>query len=210
MTPFTAFAGIAAPFPMANVDTDTIVPARFMKTVERSGLGRAAFADLRFESDGSERPDFVLNQPQFRDAEIVIAYENFGCGSSREHAPWALRDYGIRCIIAPSFADIFHNNSFKNGLLLISLEREICDRLMNDARMGGNARFGIDLAGQLIVPPNGEGIKFEIDPTRKHKLLNGIDDIGETLIREQQISAFEDRHGVERAWLFGPVVDESR
>jgi 3-isopropylmalate/(R)-2-methylmalate dehydratase small subunit len=191
MDKFTSLTGIAAPLPMANVDTDKIIPARFLKTIKRSGLGKHLFAGLRYENDTVEKPDFVLNAPQYRHAEILIAHENFGCGSSREHAPWALLDFGIRCVIAPSFADIFFNNCFKNGILPVVLPREICDRLMEDAEHGSNARLKIDLEAQTITRPDGEAISFEVDPFRRHCLLNGLDDIGQTLQRESAISSFE-------------------
>jgi len=203
MTPFTTLTGVAAPLPLANVDTDKIIPSRFLKTIERKGLGRAAFADLRFNDDGSEKPEFVLNQEPYRHAEILVTHENFGCGSSREHAPWALLDFGIRCVIAPDFADIFHNNSFKNGILPIRLSREICDRLMEDARMGANARLSVDLARQVVIRPNGEEIPFEVDPLRKHRLLNGLDDIGETMQRANVIQGFEEKQRAAQPWLYG-------
>jgi 3-isopropylmalate/(R)-2-methylmalate dehydratase small subunit len=203
MTPFTTLTGVAAPLPMANVDTDKIIPARFLKTIERKGLGRAAFADMRFNDDGSEKPDFVLNREPYRAAEILIAHENFGCGSSREHAPWALLDFGIRCVIAPDFADIFFNNSFKNGILPIKLPREICDLLMEDARMGANSRITVDLARQVVVRPNGEEIPFDVDPLRKHRLLNGLDDIGETMQRASVIDGFEQKQRAAQPWLYG-------
>ena len=193
MQPFTVLTGIAAPMPLQNVDTDKIIPARFLKTIKRSGLGVHLFDGLRYDAEGRERPEFVLNQPPYREAEILIAHENFGCGSSREHAPWALLDFGIRCVIAPSFADIFFNNSFKNGVLPIVLPRAVCDALMEDAGMGANARLTVDLARQVVVRPNGEEIAFEIEPLRKHLLLNGLDDIGQTLQHSDAITAFEAR-----------------
>jgi 3-isopropylmalate/(R)-2-methylmalate dehydratase small subunit len=203
VTPFTTLTGIAAPLPIANVDTDKIIPARFLKTIERKGLGRAAFADMRFNDDGSEKPDFVLNREPYRAAEILIAHENFGCGSSREHAPWALLDFGIRCVIAPDFADIFFNNSFKNGILPIKLPREICDMLMEDAKMGANSRITVDLARQVVARPNGEEIPFEVDPLRKHRLLHGLDDIGETMQRATVIEGFEQKQRAAQPWLYG-------
>jgi 3-isopropylmalate/(R)-2-methylmalate dehydratase small subunit len=201
MEKFTRLTGVAAPLPMANVDTDKIIPARFLKTIKRTGLGVHLFDTLRYKPDGSENSNFVLNQEPYRKAEILIAHENFGCGSSREHAPWALLDFGIRCVIAPDFADIFHNNTFKNGILPIRLPREICDQLIEDARMGGNARITVDLEAQVVVRPNGEKIKFEIDPLRRHLLLNGLDDIGQTLQRTPAIDAYEARQRTERSWL---------
>ncbi len=191
MQPFTKLTGTAAPLPLANVDTDKIIPARFLKTIKRTGLGVHLFDTLRYDADGKERPEFVLNQPAYRHSEILIAHENFGCGSSREHAPWALLDFGIRCVIAPDFADIFHNNCFKNGILPIRLPREICDQLMEDARLGGNARLTVDLERQVVVRPSGEEIPFEIDAFRKHTLLNGLDDIGQTLQRTAAIDKYE-------------------
>jgi len=201
MQPFTTLTGVAAPLPLANVDTDKIIPARFLKTIKRSGLGVHLFDTLRFDENGAERPDFVLNQEPYRHAEILIAHENFGCGSSREHAPWALLDFGIRCVIAPDFADIFHTNTFKNGILPIKLPREICDQLMDDAKLGGNARITVDLQAQEVVRPNGERIKFEIDPFRKHSLLNGLDDIGQTLQHTSAIDGYEARQQAEKSWM---------
>ncbi len=198
MQAFTRLTGVAAPLPQANVDTDKIIPARFLKTIKRTGLGVHLFDTLRYDAEGKERPDFILNQEPYRHAEILIAHENFGCGSSREHAPWALLDFGIRCVIAPDFADIFHNNTFKNGILPIRLPREVCDQLMEDARLGGNARITVDLEAQEVVRPNGERIRFEIDPFRKHLLLNGLDDIGQTLQHEPQIDSYEAK---QPAWM---------
>jgi 3-isopropylmalate/(R)-2-methylmalate dehydratase small subunit len=188
--------------PEANVDTDKIIPARFLKTIERSGLGKSLFANRRYNEDGSENPDFVLNQEPYRQAEILIAYENFGCGSSREHAPWALLDFGIRCVIAPDFGDIFHNNSFKNGILPIRLPRAICEMLIEDAKLGANARLTVDLERQVVVRPNGEEIPFEVDPFRKHLLLNGLDDIGQTLQHKSAIDSFEARQKAAQPWLY--------
>ncbi len=206
MEPFTTLTGVAAPLPLANVDTDKIIPARFLKTIKRSGLGVHLFDTLRFDENGAERPDFVLNQEPYRHAEILIAHENFGCGSSREHAPWALLDFGIRCVIAPDFADIFHTNTFKNGILPIKLPREICDQLMDDAKLGGNARITVDLAAQEVVRPNGERIHFEIDPFRKHSLLNGLDDIGQTMQHTPAIDGYEARQRAEKSWMPDIVV----
>ena len=191
MQAFTKLTGVAAPLPMANVDTDKIIPARFLKTIKRTGLGVHLFDTLRYDASGDERPEFVLNQPAYRHSEILIAHENFGCGSSREHAPWALLDFGIRCVIAPDFADIFHGNCFKNGILPIRLPREICDQLMDDARLGGNARVTVDLERQVVVRPSGEEIPFEIDAFRKHTLLNGLDDIDQTLMHAPAIDTYE-------------------
>ena len=201
MTPFTTLTGVAAPLPIANVDTDKIIPAQFLKTIKRSGLGVHLFQTLRYLPDGSENPEFVLNRAPYRGAEILIAHENFGCGSSREHAPWALLDFGIRCVIAPDFADIFHGNTFKNGILPIRLPRAVCDLLMEDARLGGNARLTVDLARQVVVRPSGEEIPFEVDPFRKHLLLNGLDDIGQTLQHKAAIDGFEANRSREQSWL---------
>jgi len=191
MTPFSTLTAVAAPLNMANVDTDKIIPARFLKTIKRSGLGVHLFSSLRYNDDDSEKPDFVLNQPKYRHAEILVAGENFGCGSSREHAPWALLDFGIRCVIAPSFADIFHGNCFKNGILPIALPASVCEELMADAAMGTNARLTIDLAAQVVVRPDGTKIPFEVDAFRKHCLLNGLDDIGLTLAHAAAITTYE-------------------
>jgi 3-isopropylmalate/(R)-2-methylmalate dehydratase small subunit len=197
MQPFTVLTGNAAPLNMANVDTDKIIPARFLKTIKRSGLGVSLFSNLRYNEDGSEKPDFVLNQPKYRQAEILVAGENFGCGSSREHAPWALLDFGIRCVIAPSFADIFFGNCFKNGILPVILPADICAKLMEDAALGPNARLTVDLERQVVIRPDGEEISFSVDPFRKNCLLNGLDDIGLTLEHETAISTFE---AAEPAW----------
>jgi 3-isopropylmalate/(R)-2-methylmalate dehydratase small subunit len=202
VTPFTTLTGIAAPLPSANVDTDQIIPARFLKTIARTGLGKSLFANLRFNEDGSEKPGFVLNQEPYRRAEVLVAFENFGCGSSREHAPWALLDFGIRCVIAPDFADIFHNNCFKNGILPVRLPREICEKLMEDARLGANARVTVDLERQVVVRPNGEEIPFQVDPLRRHLLLNGLDDIGQTLQHGTAIDGFEARQKAAQPWLY--------
>jgi 3-isopropylmalate/(R)-2-methylmalate dehydratase small subunit len=202
MQPFTTLTGIAAPLPQANVDTDKIIPARFLKTIARTGLGKSLFANIRYREDGSENPDFVLNQEPWRKAEILVAHENFGCGSSREHAPWALLDYGIRCVIAPSFGDIFHNNSFKNGILPIRLPREICDKLIEDTKLGANARVTVDLARQVVVRPNGEEIPFEVDQLRKHLLLNGLDDIGQTMQHAPAIDGYEAKQRAAQPWLY--------
>ena len=206
MQAFTELTGVAAPLPLANVDTDKIIPARFLKTIKRTGLGKNLFDTLRYDSAGAERPDFVLNQPAFRHAEVLIAHENFGCGSSREHAPWALLDFGIRCVIAPSFADIFHNNCYKNGILPVTLPREVCDQLMEDAALGGNARITIDLERQLVIRPNGEEIHFDIDPFQKHLMLNGLDDIGQTMQRAPAIDRFETTRMTDQPWFPGISV----
>jgi 3-isopropylmalate/(R)-2-methylmalate dehydratase small subunit len=206
MDKFAVLTGIAAPLPVANVDTDKIIPARFLKTIKRTGLGVHLFDTLRYDGQGRERPDFVLNQEPYRHAEILIAHENFGCGSSREHAPWALLDFGIRCVIAPDFGDIFHANTFKNGMLPIRLPREVCDLLMQDTRLGENARLTIDLERQVVVRPNGEEVHFEIDPFRKHLLLNGLDDIGQTLQHASAIARYEARQRQEKPWQPGIAV----
>jgi 3-isopropylmalate/(R)-2-methylmalate dehydratase small subunit len=201
MQPFTTLTGIAAPLPLPNVDTDKIIPARFLKTILRTGLGKNLFDTLRYQADGSENPDFILNREPYRRAEILISGPNFGCGSSREHAPWALLDFGIRCVIAPDFADIFFNNCFKNGILPIKLPQEVCDTLAADAALGANARLTVDLERQVVVRPNGEEIPFEVDPFRKHCLLNGLDDIGQTMAHAPAIDAFEARRRAAQPWL---------
>jgi 3-isopropylmalate/(R)-2-methylmalate dehydratase small subunit len=203
MEAFTTLTGIAAPMPAANVDTDKIIPARFLKSISRSGFGKHLFANMRFNPDGSENPDFVLNQEPYRKAEVLIAFENFGCGSSREHAPWALLDFGIRCVIAPDFADIFNNNCFKNGVLPVRLPREVCEQLMEDARLGGNARITVDLEREVVVRPSGEEIPFKIDPLRRHLLLNGLDDIGQTMQHAGSIDSFEAKQKAAQPWLYG-------
>ncbi len=201
MQAFTILTGIAAPMPQANIDTDKIIPARFLKSIERSGFGKNLFANYRYMPDGSENPDFVLNQEPYRKAEVLIAFENFGCGSSREHAPWALLDFGIRCVIAPDFADIFHNNSFKNGVLPVKLPRAVCEQLMEDSRMGGNAKLTIDLEREVVVRPNGEEIPFKIDPLRRHLMLNGLDDIGQTMQHVSAIDSYEAKQRATQPWL---------
>ena len=200
MDAFTTLTAVAAPLPAANVDTDKIIPARFLKTIKRSGLGVHLFDALRYLPDGAERPEFVLNQPDYRQAEILIAHENFGCGSSREHAAWALLDFGIRCVIAPSFADIFHGNALKNGILPIALPKAVCDALMADAAMGGNARITVDLEREVVIRPSGEEISFAVDPMRRHFLLNGLDDIGQTLQHEASITAYEQTRAAAQPW----------
>jgi 3-isopropylmalate/(R)-2-methylmalate dehydratase small subunit len=200
MQPFTKLTGVAAPLPMVNVDTDMIIPKQFLKTTKRTGLGSALFFEMRTRPDGSENPDFVLNKPAYRNAKLLIAGANFGCGSSREHAPWALLDFGIRCVIAPSFADIFYNNCFKNGILPIALPQAEVDRLMGDASLGANAVISIDLEQEEITRPDGSRIHFEIDPFRKQCLLNGWDDIGLTMRHEKEIADFESRRRVSEPW----------
>ena len=200
MDKFTELTAIAAPMPTENIDTDQIIPARFLKTIQRTGLGKNAFAAQRYDADGNEKPDFVLNQEPYRHAEILITYDNLGCGSSREHAPWALLDFGIRCVIAPSFADIFFNNCFKNGILPIRLPREICESLMEDAQMGANARITIDLENQVVQRPDGSTIPFEVDSFRKHMLIEGLDDIGQTLQHDSAIQSFEQKRQRDESW----------
>jgi 3-isopropylmalate/(R)-2-methylmalate dehydratase small subunit len=202
MQKFTTLRGVAAPLPMINVDTDMIIPKQFLKTIKRTGLGKNLFDELRYEMDGREKPDFVLNQPAYRRAQILVAGENFGCGSSREHAPWALLDFGIRCVIASSFADIFYNNCFKNGILPIKLPQSEVDKLMDDAKRGSNAIVTIDLEKQEITGPDSGHIHFEIDPFRKHCLLNGLDDIGLTLEKAASIDSFEARDRLARPWMW--------
>jgi 3-isopropylmalate/(R)-2-methylmalate dehydratase small subunit len=201
MDAFTTLTAVAAPMPMANIDTDKVIPARVLKTIKRSGLGVHLFDALRFDQNGNERPEFILNQEPYRKSQVIIAHENFGCGSSREHAPWALLDFGIRCVIAPSFGDIFYTNSVKNGILPIRLPREICDQLIDDAKLGGNARVTIDLARQVVIRPNGEEIHFEIDPFRKHSLLHGLDDIGQTLQHRGRIDSYETTKRQAQPWM---------
>jgi 3-isopropylmalate/(R)-2-methylmalate dehydratase small subunit len=201
MDKFTTLTGVAAPLPMVNVDTDMIIPKQYLKTIKRTGLSKGLFYELRTDRDGNEDPDFVLNQPAYKKAKILVAGDNFGCGSSREHAPWALLDFGIRCIIAPSFADIFYNNCFKNGILPIRLPQEQVDQLTEDAEKGANATLTVDLEKQEITRPNGETIKFEIEEFRKYCLLNGLDDIGLTLQKKDAIEDYESRQQQERPWL---------
>ncbi|HEX2841658.1 3-isopropylmalate dehydratase small subunit [Hyphomicrobium sp.] len=200
MQKFTKLTGVAAPFPLRNVDTDMIIPKQFLKTIKRTGLGKALFYELRYDQSGKENPDFVLNKPAYRKAEILVTGDNFGCGSSREHAPWALLDYGFRCVIAPDFADIFYNNCFQNGILAIKLPQDQVDKLIDDASRGANATLSIDLEAQEIRGPDGGVIKFDIDPFRKHCLINGLDNIGLTLEKEKAIRDFEARDGAARPW----------
>src|SRR6266566_2141898 len=201
MQKFTVLTGVAAPLPMINVDTDKIIPKQHLKTIARAGLGKGLFAEMRYNSDGSEKPDFVLNKPPYRKAKILVTGENFGCGSSREHAPWALLDFGITCVIASSFADIFYNNCFKNGILPIKLPQADVDKLMDDAERGANAIVTVDLERQEITGPDGGMVKFDIDPFRKHCLLNGLDDIGLTLVKADKIESYEQRAKAARPWL---------
>jgi 3-isopropylmalate/(R)-2-methylmalate dehydratase small subunit len=201
MQKFTTLTGVAAPLPLRNVDTDMIIPKQFLKTIKRTGLGKSLFFELRYDQAGKEVEDFVLNQPAYRKARILVTGENFGCGSSREHAPWALMDFGIRCIIAPDFADIFYNNCFQNGILPIKLPQADVDKLMDDASRGANATLTIDLEAQEIRGPDGGVIHFDIDPFRKHCLLNGLDNIGLTLEKQKAIESFEEKARTARPWL---------
>ena len=200
MTPFTTLTGIAAPMPLVNIDTDMIIPKQFLKTIARTGLGKNLFDEMRYNLDGSEISDFVLNQPAYRRAEIIIAGDNFGCGSSREHAPWALLDFGIRCVVATSFADIFYNNCFKNGILPVVMPQEVVDILMNDAKRGENARQTIDLIAQTVTTSDGQVFAFDVDAHRKHCLINGLDDIGLTLEKASAIDAYEAKAANTRSW----------
>jgi len=201
MEKFTKLRGVAAPFNMINIDTDKILPKQFLKTIKRSGLGKHLFTELRYTDDGSENPDFVLNKTSYRDSNIIVAGDNFGCGSSREHAPWALLDFGIKCVISTSFADIFYNNCFKNGILPIVVNKQQLDQLMDDAENGANAVLDVDLEAQEIVRPSGEKVTFEIDEFRKHCLINGLDDIGLTMEKEENIDDFEKRRAAEQPWV---------
>ncbi|MBW8285513.1 MAG: 3-isopropylmalate dehydratase small subunit [Rhizobium sp.] len=200
MEKFTKLTGVAAPLPVVNVDTDMIIPKDYLKTIKRTGLGQGLFAEARFKEDGSENPDFVLNKPAYRNAQILVAGDNFGCGSSREHAPWALLDFGIRCVISTSFADIFYNNCFKNGILPIVVSPEDLDKLMDDANRGSNAVLSVDLESQEITGPDGGTIKFDIDAFKRHCLLNGLDDIGLTLEKASSIAAFEKANAQTHPW----------
>ena len=193
MDKFTVLTGVAAPLPILNVDTDMIIPKQYLKTIKRTGLGEGLFAEMRYREDGSENPDFVLNKPAYRKAQILVAGDNFGCGSSREHAPWALLDFGIRCVISTSFADIFYNNCFKNGILPITVSPEDLEKLFDDAERGANATLTIDLEAQEIRGPDGGCVTFDLDPFRKHCLLNGLDDIGLTLEKAPAIDAYEQK-----------------
>ena len=199
MQPFTALTSTPAPLKVINVDTDMIIPKQYLKTIKRTGLGTALFSEMRYKDDGSENPDFVLNQPAYRKSEILVAGDNFGCGSSREHAPWALLDFGIRCVISTSFADIFYNNCFKNGILPIVVSPEDLEKLFDDADRGSNATLTVDLEKQQITGPDGGTVSFDIDPFRKHCLMNGLDDIGLTMEKAPKIEAFEEKLKA-RAW----------
>jgi len=203
MEKFTKLTGVAAPMDLINIDTDMVIPKQYLTTIERTGLGNGLFHEMRYFKDGSENPDFVLNQPAYRQASILIAGDNFGCGSSREHAPWALMDFGFRCIIAPSFADIFYNNCFKNGILPIRLPQEDVEKLMDDANRGANATITVDLENQIITGPDGGEITFQLDEFKKYCLLNGLDDIGLTMQHEDKITTFEDERMSTQPWLAG-------
>ena len=201
MDKFTTLEGVAAPLKIINVDTDMIIPKQYLKTIKRTGLGKGLFSEQRYKDDGSENPDFVLNQPAYRNAKVIVAGDNFGCGSSREHAPWALLDFGIRCIISEDFADIFYNNCFKNGVLPIKMPKEIIDKLMDDASRGSNAIIEIDLEKQEIKGPDGGTVHFDIDPFRKRCLLEGLDDIGLTMEKSSEIDDFEKKQKEAQPWL---------
>ena len=201
MDKFTKLRGVAAPLNMINIDTDKLIPKQFLKTIKRTGLGKHLFNEMRFNEDGSEKQDFVLNKSAYREASIIVAGDNFGCGSSREHAPWALLDFGIKCVISTSFADIFYNNCFKNGILPIIVNKQQLDQLMDDAENGANAVLDVDLEAQEIIRPSGEKVTFEIDEFRKHCLINGLDDIGLTMEKEENIDNFEKRRAAEQPWV---------
>ena len=203
MKKFTTLTAVAAPIDIVNCDTDRIIPARFLKTIKRTGLGKNLFNDLRYNKDGSENPDFVLNKPAYRNAQILVAAHNFGCGSSREHAPWALDDFGIKCVISTDFADIFYSNSFKNGMLLIKVTPAELEKLMEDAERGANATLTVDLEKQEIAGPDGGVIKFDLDPFKKHCLINGLDDIGLTMQKAGKIDSYEDKQKAGQPWLYG-------
>jgi 3-isopropylmalate/(R)-2-methylmalate dehydratase small subunit len=201
MDKFVKLTGVAAPLPVVNIDTDMIIPKDYLKTIKRTGLGKGLFAEARYFEDGTPNPDFVLNKPAYQGAKILVAGDNFGCGSSREHAPWALLDFGIRCVISTSFADIFYNNCFKNGILPIVVSKDDLDKLMDDASRGANAVLSIDLEAQEISGPDGGTIRFDIDPNRKHIMLEGLDDIATTMKSDSAIATFENKMQTERPWL---------
>lgn len=201
MERFERVSGIAAPMPLVNIDTDMIIPKQFLKTIKRSGLGVNLFDEMRYDENGDEIPDFVLNRPAYRNAEILVAGDNFGCGSSREHAPWALRDFGIKVVVSTSFADIFYNNCFKNGILPVALPKDQVDFLMDDAEKGENARITVDLESQTVSTSDGTTFRFEVDPFRKHCLLEGLDDIGLTLKKMDAIEAYEQRAQLRSPWI---------
>lgn len=200
MDRFTTLTGVAAPLPIVNVDTDMIIPKDYLKTIKRTGLGIGLFAEMRYLDDGSENPDFVLNRPAYRSAKILVAGDNFGCGSSREHAPWALLDFGISCVISTSFADIFYNNCFKNGILPVTVSEEDLEKLMDDASRGANATLTVDLDAKEIRGPDGGVVTFDLDDFKRHCLLNGLDDIGLTMEKSASIDSFEQRNATSRPW----------
>ncbi len=201
MDKFTKLEGVAAPMKIRNIDTDMIIPKQYLKTIKRTGLGKGLFSEMRYKDDGSENPDFVLNKPAYRHAKIIVAEDNFGCGSSREHAPWALLDFGVRCVISTSFADIFFNNCFQNGVLPIKVSKEDLDKLMDDAERGSNATLSVDLESQEIRGPDGGVVKFDIDPFRKHCMLNGLDDIGLTMTKAKSLDSYEAKKKAEHPWV---------
>jgi 3-isopropylmalate/(R)-2-methylmalate dehydratase small subunit len=201
MDKFTTLTAVAAPLPRVNIDTDAIIPKQYLKTIARTGLGKGLFSEWRYNDDGSENPDFVLNKPAYRNAKIIVAGENFGCGSSREHAPWALKDFGISCVISTQFGDIFYNNCFQNGLLPVIVSPEDLEKLMDDAERGANATLTVDLDKQEIRGPDGGVVHFEIDPFKKHCMLNGLDGVGLTMEKADAIEAYEKKHQAERPWV---------
>ncbi len=201
MDKFTTLTAVAAPLDMINVDTDMIIPKDYLKTIKRTGLGKGLFAELRYRDDGSDNPDFVLNKPAYKKAQILVAGDNFGCGSSREHAPWALLDYGIRCVISTEFGDIFYNNAFKNGILPIKVSKEDLDKLMDDAARGANATLTVDLDAQEIKGPDGGTVHFEVDAFKKHCLLNGLDEVGLTMEKADRIATYEQKVATTRPWV---------
>ena len=201
MEKFEKITGVAAPMPLINIDTDMIIPKVYLKTIKRSGLGVSLFAEMRYDDDGNEIADFVLNKPAYRDAEVIVAGDNFGCGSSREHAPWAIKDFGVRCVISTSFADIFYNNCFKNGILPIVMPQDVVDVLMADAQKGANARMTVDLEAQIVTTSDGQSFPFEVDAFKKHCLLEGLDDIALTLDKAASIDAFEAKLATSQPWV---------
>ena len=207
MEKFTNVSGVAAPMRSINIDTDKIIPKQYLKTIQRAGLGKNLFAEMRYNEDGSEKPDFILNKSAYRDAKILIAGDNFGCGSSREHAPWAIKDFGIRCVISTSFADIFYNNCFKNGVLPIKVTPEQLELLFDDADRGANATVSVNLETQEITGPDGGTVKFEMDPFRKQCLLEGLDDIGLTLTRKGKIDSYEENQKAGQPWLYNDAAE---
>jgi 3-isopropylmalate/(R)-2-methylmalate dehydratase small subunit len=201
MDKFTTLTAVAAPMPRVNIDTDAIIPKQYLKTIKRTGLGTGLFSEWRYNDDGSENPDFILNKPAYKNARIIVAGDNFGCGSSREHAPWALKDYGVSCVISTSFADIFYNNCFQNGLLPVIVSPEDLEKLMDDAERGANATLTVDLEKQEIHGPDGGVVRFEIDQFKKHCMLNGLDGVGLTLEKAEAIEDYEKKHEDDRPWV---------